>query len=79
MSLTEFNEAEFIETRRAEGREEGRREGHEDGRREGMVMGIEQMAVRLIRRGEFDEEIVDATGCSVERIRQLRDEQMALV
>ena len=99
VSLTEFNEAEFIENRRAEGREEGRaegraegreegrregleegrREGHEDGRREGVVIGIEQVAVRLIRRGESDEDIVDVTGCSVERIRQLRDEQMALV
>ena len=61
MSLTEFNEAEFIENRRAEG----------------VIMGIEQVATRMIRKGVSDEDIENITGGSVERIRRLRKEQTA--
>lgn len=58
VSLTEFNEAEFIANRQME--------------------AVEEIVIRMIRRGKSDEEIADDTGCSLSRIAELRNDMMAM-
>lgn len=58
VSLTEFNEAEFIANRRME--------------------AVEEIVIRMIRRGKSDEEIAEDTGCALERIAELRNGMMAM-
>lgn len=58
VSLTDFNEAEFIANRRME--------------------AVEEIVIRMIRRGKSDEEIADDTGCSLSRIAELRNGMMAM-
>lgn len=67
VSLTEFNEAEFIENRRAEGREEGRAEA------------FEEVMISMIRDGLDDVTIAKYIKCSSQRIAQIREAQMATV
>ena len=78
VSLTEYNEEEFIENRRAEGREEGRKEGREEGikegRREGIREGKVQIIQKLLGKGRSCEEISDLLDIPLEEVRQAEKE-----
>lgn len=60
MSLTEYNEAEFIENRRNEGREEGRAEERT------------QIILKLLNKGKSCEEIADLLDISLEEVKILK-------
>lgn len=66
VSLTEYNEEEFIENRRAEGREEGRKEGIKEGKM--------QIILKLLSKGRSCEEISDLLDIPLEEVRQAEKE-----
>jgi predicted transposase/invertase (TIGR01784 family) len=54
------------------GRQEGREEGRAEGRAEGLYQKSIETAQNLIKMGLSDEQIAQATGLSIEQIKNLR-------
>ncbi len=63
-----------------EGREEGLEEGLEEGREEGLMQGREQTrretAIRLLRRGDTPEDVVEITGLSLGTVNELQKTEL---
>ena len=71
MSLTEYNEAEFIENRREEGREEGRKEG--------ILNERARAIVKMRKRGDSYEEIADFYEISEAEVKKIEASACQLV
>ena len=68
VSLTEYNEAEFIENRRAEGREEGRKEG--------VVKGKLELITNMLHNGYSYEQISTMINMTVNEMKELEEQIM---
>ena len=55
-----------------EGKMEGRIEGKMEGRKEGKIEGINEIALRMLKRGKELAEIVEDTGLSIEEVKKLQ-------
>ena len=56
-----------------DGLKEGKKEGIREGIKEGIKEGIEQVAIRLLQRGESVEQVVSDTGLPIDVIKKLME------
>ncbi len=88
VSLTEYNEAEFIENRREEGRKEGRKEGEKEGlakgkkeglakgKKEGLAKGKLELITNMLQNGYSYEQISTMINMTVNEMKELEEQVM---
>ncbi len=84
MSIFEYDEEKHMRTVRSEGYEDGLEDGIERGIERGVERGIErgikqkeyQVISRMLRENLSEETISKYTGCSVERVNQIKNEML---
>ena len=76
VSLTEYNEAEFIENRREEGRKEGEKEGLAKGKKEGLAKGKLELIANMLQNGYSYEQISTMINMTVNEMKELEEQAM---
>ena len=76
VSLTEYNEAEFIENRREEGRKEGEKEGLAKGKKEGLAKGKLELIANMLQNGYSYEQISTMINMTVNEMKELEEQVM---